>query len=258
MLVCCIKGCDNPVVAMGLCNKHWRRNKRYGSPVALKNHFGYGLSDEVRFNQRIRKQPNGQCWNWIAGADREGYGFFHAEAGGVKYKRAHRFSYAFYKGGDLTGMSVCHTCDNPQCVNPEHLFLGDAKKNALDRVLKGRNRIPMGEDSPHAILTEKQVRKILLDPRPFLQIASDYNITAQTISDLKNRRSWKSLSDVTVIRSKRIGNRGEKCPVSKLKKEAVIEIRSSSMRGKDLATKFGVSQQTVTDIRKNRSWKHIN
>lgn len=257
MAVCCIKGCDNQVLAMGLCNKHWRRNRKYGSPVASRNYLSHGLPVETRFNERIRKHPNG-CWNWLGSTDLDGYGAFHAEVNGVKYKKAHRFSYAFHKGAVAAGSCVCHTCDNPRCVNPEHLFLGDPKTNALDRSLKGRNRIPQGEESPHAVLTEKQVREILLDPRPFLQIASDYNVTQQTISDLKNRRSWKSLRDVTVIRSKRIGNRGENSYAAKLTKEAVIEMRSSSMRGKDLAAKFGVSQQTVTDIRKNRSWKHIH
>lgn len=257
MAVCCIKGCDNQVLAMGLCNKHWRRNKRYGSPVALKHYFGYGLSNEVRFNQRIKKHANG-CWNWIASTDWEGYGCFHAEVNGVKYKKAHRFSYAFYKGGDLTNKSICHTCDNPRCVNPEHLFLGDAKVNALDRVLKGRSRVPMGADSPHAVLTEKQARKVLIDHRPHVQIALEYGVTASTITSLKSRHTWRNITDVAPVKTIRSDRRGELCPVAKLKNEAVIEIRSSSMRGKDLAAKFGVSQQTVTDIRKNRSWKHIH
>ena len=86
------------------------------------------------FFKRITKLPNG-CWEFQGNADRDGYRFFQFEG---KDWRAHRLSVVF-DGRNPTGKQVCHTCDNTSCVNPEHLFIGTAKDNAIDKTIKGRN-----------------------------------------------------------------------------------------------------------------------
>jgi hypothetical protein len=191
--ICCIKGCDLPVLTLGLCNKHWRRNKKYGSPVAVASHSGMfrGLSAEERFAKSVEKTEG--CWVWKASKDKNGYGIFRGMIGQTEFTRAHRFSYALHTGDLLIGMQALHTCDNPSCVNPAHLFSGTNADNMRDKAEKGRSRVPTGEKHGKAILTEKQARRILKDPRPYTEIATQYNVKPSTIGSIKQRVSWKHL-----------------------------------------------------------------
>lgn len=85
-----------------------------------------------------RVDKSGDCWLWTCGTDEKGYGR-------VGYRRrrsvgAHRVAWALTHGGELPTAWVLHQCDNPPCVNPDHLFLGDATDNNHDRQIKGRTR----------------------------------------------------------------------------------------------------------------------
>src|SRR5690349_17498383 len=92
-----------------------------------------------RFCEKYVVQPNG-CWLWSAAQTVGGYGKFKVRGSSA---RAHRFSYEHASGSIPDGMFVCHRCDEPRCVNPDHLFLGSPKENMLDMVAKGRQ--PLGE-----------------------------------------------------------------------------------------------------------------
>ena len=110
------------------------------------------------------------CWNWTGPKIRQGYGVFCQ--GRKKKTLAHRFSWRLHSGEIPKGIFVCHHCDNPSCVRPEHLFTGTAKDNNRDAIKKGRfvyntrlglkapNRIknlPRGENHPHVKMTEEKV-----------------------------------------------------------------------------------------------------
>jgi hypothetical protein len=254
--ICCIKECENPVSALGLCVNHWRLNRKYGSPVAIKSHTGQfrGLSAEDRFERQVKKTEG--CWTWIGGRDRDGYGIFKGEVAGVLFKRAHRYSYALHTGDLLTGRQALHSCDNPSCVNPAHLSSGTAADNMKDKADKGRSRVPVGEQHGHAILTEEQAQSILADPRPYTAIAADYNVAASTIGSLKQRHSWGHLQG-EVVKHTRIGKRGEKSYAAKVTAQDVLAIRASNESGKVLAERYGLSPQSVSGIRKFHSWKHV-
>ena len=130
----------------------------------------------------------GECRIWTAGRDKDGYGMVRLK--GRVRRRAHRASYAEFVGSIPDGMMVCHQCDNPRCIRPEHLFLGDAKANKTDCMQKDRH--VRGERLYwRAKLTEDDVRAIRKDTRRPSKIAPDYGVTKEMIGAILNRKSWK-------------------------------------------------------------------
>lgn len=254
-LTCCIKGCDRVPVGGGMCINHNRLNIKYGSPVASKvrTRLAKMQPPEDRFWPQVRKTDG--CWLWEGGKDRNGYGRFNGRLDGVLYKKAHRFIFALTNGDIGPGMSVCHRCDTPACVRPDHLFAGTAADNQADMKAKGRAFIPAGELHHNAVLTEPQVLAILSDARPYSQIAAEYGVSDGNIGSIKQRKSWPHLGQEKGIKAKRISPRRGKS--DKITPEIVLAIRASTERGVDLAARYGIRPQNVSEIRHGRSWAHI-
>ena len=94
---------------------------------------------ETRFEQFYVINEHTDCWEWQGGTNNIGYGFIRD---GKRMRTAHRVSYEIHNNVNIPKyMCVCHTCDNPKCVNPDHLWLGTRKQNYDDMVNKGRDRL---------------------------------------------------------------------------------------------------------------------
>jgi hypothetical protein len=142
-----------------------------------------------RFWSKVEKTDG--CWNWTGCKhSSKGYGSFRS---GNRMQRAHRVSYEMHCGPIPADMLVLHRCDNPGCVNPDHLFVGTNADNMADKVAKGRQAhfCPgRGEAAPNARLTENQVFAIRAASEPIREIAEKFGMSRRHIEDIRNRKSW--------------------------------------------------------------------
>lgn len=147
-----------------------------------------------KFLSKISKTNS--CWLWIGPLTNRGYGQF-SDSG--KRCLAHRYSFRIHKCQEIpSGLYVCHHCDNPRCVNPDHLFLGTNSDNQLDASRKGRLKSRSdahvrGESHSLSKLTEQQV--LYLRSLPSLKgyrkrLALEWGVWEETIADAYHRRSW--------------------------------------------------------------------
>jgi hypothetical protein len=129
------------------------------------------------------------------------YGAF--QLGWKIQKRAHRLSFEIANGPIPDGMMVCHVCDVPLCVNPAHLFLGTAKENIDDMDAKNRRVSCKGQRNGASKLTTEAVRNIYLDPRTNREIAQDYNVNSNLISQIRHRKIWADATADLPVQPKR-------------------------------------------------------
>jgi hypothetical protein len=149
------------------------------------------------------RKPNGQkefwgkvekadgCWMWRGRKSKIGYGYF--DMNGRSYL-AHRVSMLFTHGAVDEATDVLHKCDNPSCVNPEHLSFGTHAENMRDKVERGRQR--RGSRCCAAKLTEEQVSIIKAAGRsvPRLVMAKQFGVNRQAISNILCGRKWKHVT----------------------------------------------------------------
>jgi len=150
---------------------------------------------DIHFKTKYTINNKTKCWEWNKPNTR-GYGEYYI--GNYRFERAHRFSYKIYKGKIPKGLCVCHTCDNPKCVNPDHLWLGTVKENNQDCIKKERHKYKShpGEENFRAKLTEKEVidirEKSLTGYKP-KRLSSLFNICEGQIRDIISYRAWKHI-----------------------------------------------------------------
>lgn len=143
-----------------------------------------------RFEDKYIPEPNSGCWLWTAALFTSGYGVFRVRGKNI---RAHRFAWVAQRGPIPDGMFVCHRCDIPSCVNPDHLFLGTHDDNVADKMAKGRHRCPIGAANSSTKLNYEKVTAIRADTRTYAVIAKEFGVCAGTVGEIKRREIWRHL-----------------------------------------------------------------
>lgn len=149
------------------------------------------------FLDNVILNPSTWCWDWQGCKDRDGYGSIGYKN---KSRLVHRLAYMLYNQlseEDIEGKVVMHLCDNPSCVNPDHLQLGTQKDNVHDCIKKGRRANRKGEQNPNSKLTDYQAQKI----RELYQLgisqeelAKMFNVARRTIYNIRKNISWAHVS----------------------------------------------------------------
>lgn len=144
----------------------------------------------------IYPEPNTGCWLWSGSLDYNGYGNTKKMTlDGYVLRCAHRVMYYLSNGSFNYKMFVCHLCDNPSCVNPQHLFLGTSKNNSEDMVRKGR--ASKGTNRPTCKLTELQVLEIREKYKKGIyttrSLAKEYGLDYGNVHKIVSLKTWKHI-----------------------------------------------------------------
>jgi len=142
------------------------------------------MKTKDRFLRKIKKE--GSCWTWKARKSKDGYGQFWFRG---RIEGAHRAAYVIFIG-EIGEAHVLHSCDNRDCVNPEHLFLSSNFGNVRDAIEKGR-RNDEGENNNNSKLTKKDVLYIRSSKESRGELAELFDVTKATIGHIQRRNTWK-------------------------------------------------------------------
>lgn len=145
----------------------------------------------ARLSASIEQGGSDDCWPCRLAPNSAGYGRLHLRAAG-RTVFTHRLAWVLANGRDLgPGEIVCHTCDNPLCCNPAHLFVGTHRDNVHDMMSKGRKApYPSGERHHSAKITADQAREIARCPGTHAEIARRFGLGETAVQDIKAGRTW--------------------------------------------------------------------
>lgn len=234
--MCKADGCTvTKIKGHGYCNTHYARFRRNGNMEFQERKHPI----EERFWRFVTKLSDAECWKWQGSKSDKGYGKFPHE----KEQQAHRVSYILFKGEIPEKTMVLHHCDNPSCVNPSHLYLGDNKQNMVDMISRNRAK-PRGKPPK---LTDEQVRIIAESTDTRKELSERFCVCISTIGFIKSGKIYSHL-DLVINPSKK-PERLRKDNDSKLSDVDIDEIRLSVLSNKTLSRKYKVSPQLIAGIR---------
>lgn len=183
---CNHSGCDELAKSKGYCLRHYKLFWKYGETTERGARHA---PPEERFWRFVKKSDG--CWIWTGHKDKDGYGTLtiKKENGGHTPIRAHRFSMMLHSKTLDDGVLALHRCNNPSCVNPDHLYAGDQIQNMQDRIAyRGDWK---GEKHFNAKITEETAEKVLLFDGPAYKAAEMYGISASQARNIKTGKQWR-------------------------------------------------------------------
>lgn len=190
---CKTEGCLNVPKTKNMCMSCYGWVRVHGTDptnrpkLLLKRRGPSGL-----FLRKANVQEVG-CWEWTGYRVKGNhpYGVYRFNN---RTQAAHRVSYQLHKGPIPGGSVVRHKCDNPPCVNPDHLELGTQKDNVQDMLFRGRDRV-VGSRNPMAKLNRETVDTIRSEYTPgvvgYKKLAKKYGVSKETIAGIVTKRTWK-------------------------------------------------------------------
>ena len=187
---CNHKGCNDDQKSKGYCLRHYKLFWKYGS---TEERGARHASPQERFFRYAEKSDG--CWNWSGYKDKDGYGTITVKGKNGKNGpiRAHRFSLMVHGREVQNDDLVLHRCNNPSCVNPDHLYIGDHKQNMQDRIdFRGDWK---GEKHFNAKITEETVMAILAFDGPAYKAAEQYEISASQARNIRRGAQWRHVYD---------------------------------------------------------------
>lgn len=188
MRECSVDGCTRPFIARGYCGAHYMEERRKNPEFSFSRPRG---TLEQRFFSKIDRTET--CWIWIGNKRPNGYGTIQEGGKGSSTLSAHRLSYKIHKGDIPEGLVIMHSCDNPSCVNPDHLSVGTYKENTADMIAKGRKLTvaPLGTSNGKAKLNDELVRYIRQNlHKSHASLARELNLSTNCIRGVKIGRTW--------------------------------------------------------------------
>jgi hypothetical protein len=179
-----------------------RERSKKKCPICANEHHGNCLECSTKCKILNRYKVIDECWQWQGKINESGYGALNIREEGIKTDvLVHREIFKIFKGEIPEGMLVCHTCDNPSCCNPEHLWLGTPKDNTQDMLKKnrGRHRLLTSEKRAHAAgkITEDQVREIrelYKNGSSQKELQEKFKLSQSQISGIITYRFWKHVT----------------------------------------------------------------
>jgi plasmid maintenance system antidote protein VapI len=226
--------------------------------MATVRWLGYDDNFLKRFWAKVAVSGSDDCWIWL-GAKQRRYGCIRKSNCRVMVS-SHRVSWEIAnKKAVPPGMFVCHSCDNPQCVNPGHLFIGSHADNMAD--MRSKQRQAFGEAVPQSVLAEEdvlQIRKLASQGKSQASIAKEFGVGKNEISLIVRRQTWKHLSGG----KERYGHpSGEEHYRSKVTHNSAEEIRRLVASGRtqtSVAQQFGISFSVVSAIVRGKAWVPVS
>jgi hypothetical protein len=208
-------------------------------PVLMPSDFDDFAGCSRRFWRYVERSENG-CWLWarpVKGAD---YATLHTVLRGKKCPfGVHRFSYLLSHGSLDTSKCVCHTCDVPLCVRPDHLFLGTYSDNMQDMIGKGRG---------------------LSGDRSFLHLHPERAARGERHGSRTHPERILCGDEHPLRKHPERAARGDHCPQAKLVARDIPEIMRRRRGGETytaIARDYGVSSAAIGHIWTGKNWKHI-
>ena len=243
-----------------------------GYPLTMANHGLVSERDSRRFWSKVDRGGPDECWEWQGGRNPRGYGKFWMTGSTIS---SHRASFVIEYGFDVPPRKwILHSCDNPPCVNPAHLRVGDNDANLADKL--ARERQSRGERHGMSKLDAYRVMSARYAWRAGIglpQIANMLGVTEATIHRAVTCATWAHLPEVEnlgevdnpIVKPKTrvveaMNQRGAEHYAAKLTDAIVVEIRNLAAAGAShvsIAEKFSIGQAHTTRIIRGETWKHL-